>query len=143
MKDIERAREILETERAALVIVNQDQLLFSSSERGIKPLYLAITQLGSSLRGASIADRVVGRAAALLCQHVGIKELYSGVISQSALEILARGEVAFSYGRSCPYIKNREQTDLCPIEKMAQDLDNAEILLGRIGEFLKKIAEKA
>ena len=139
MKDIERAKKMLEEEGWAIVIVKKDRVLFNSKGRGIKPIYLAITRLGNTLNGASIADRVLGRAAAMLCQHVGIKEVYAGVISKSAIGLLSKGEIVFSYRESCPYILNRDGTDLCPIEKMAQDIDNVEVLIASIRNFLEKI----
>ena len=42
------------------------------------------------------------------------------------------GNIEYSYDNICNYIKNRDGTDMCPIEKMAMDIEDPILLLDRI-----------
>lgn len=142
MKDIELAKRLLKEEDLAIAIVKEGNILFSSKEKGIKPMYTAVNEIKENLEGSSIADRVIGKAAAQLCIYAGIKELYTNIISESAIEVLKSRDIIFTYKVSTPYIKNRDKTDMCPVEKLSRDIDNADELLKIISVFLDKVKNK-
>lgn len=50
------------------------------TQRGVADLYDLLTQEPDFLRGASIADKVVGKGAAALMILGGIKELYTDIM---------------------------------------------------------------
>ncbi len=53
------------------------KLIFKSSEKGIKPMYTLATKMKEDVKGASIADRVIGKGgAAMLCKYIGIKKRF-------------------------------------------------------------------
>lgn len=137
-RDIDLARERLYRDRCALVIVKQGELLFASRERGIKPIYLAVTKLGEGLQGASLADRVIGKAAALFCVRAQVKNVYANLISTKAIGVLKEADIEVEYSDACPYILNRNQDGMCPVEKIAASTDDGDLLLERIGVFLSK-----
>lgn len=139
MKDIILAKDILENEGLTLAIVKDGKVLFKSKEKGIKPLFIAVNELSRKLNGASVADRVIGRAAALLCKEYGIKEIYTKLISESAIDVLKEGKIEYKFEESSPYIKNRNKTDMCPVEKLSQDIKNTPLLLDKIRSFLESI----
>ena len=64
MTAIERARALL-GKSGSLAVVNGDRE-YSSSARGVKPLTDLLSSNREMLRGASVADKIVGKAAALL-----------------------------------------------------------------------------
>ena len=76
MKDIELAIKVLEEEDLTMVAVRNGELIYKSREKGIKPMYTLATKMGNSIEGLSIADRVIGRGAAILCIYVGAKEVH-------------------------------------------------------------------
>lgn len=137
MKDIELAKKYLEDENLCLAVVKDGDLIFKSHDRGIKPMYTLATEMLDITRESSIADKVIGKGAAMLCEYIGIKEVYGQLISDTGLEILEASNITYSYKKKCSYIKNRDETDMCPIEKMAIQVKNTEELLNRIMEFLK------
>lgn len=139
MRDIEIAKNYLENENLAIAVVKDGKLIFKSKDRGIKPMYILATDIIGLSKEASIADRVIGKGAAMLCKYMEIKEVYGQLISNNAIEVFNIGKIDYSYGATCPYIKNRDKTDLCPIEKIAMDIDDIDILLEEIGKFLNKI----
>jgi hypothetical protein len=121
MEDIELARSILEEEGWNLVIVKEGQVLFSSRESGVAPLFQAVQGMGWILHNAAVADRIAGLAVAMLCLHARINSVYAGIASQGALDILEGQGVTITSKSTVPYISNYDGTDLCPFEKMARN----------------------
>lgn len=137
MKDIEIAIKYLKEYNLAIAAVKNGELIYKSKEKGIKPMYFLATKMKEITKGASIADKVIGKGAAMLCRYIGVKEVYAQLISDSAMDQLQKGNIVYTYGEACPHIKNRNKTDMCPIEKIATDVDDMEILIERIGKFLE------
>ena len=67
--------------------------MFHSQERGLKPLYQLYRQQPELLRDSVIADKVTGKAAAVLAVLGGAKEVYSDLISEHAFQVLESGGV--------------------------------------------------
>jgi hypothetical protein len=143
MKDIDIAKELLQKENLTIAVVKDGEIVFTSKEKGIKPIYTAVKEFNEKLKGASAADRVVGKAAAMLYVHGNIKEFYTELISEAAVKILKQGNIIFTYTKEVPYIKNRNKTDMCPVEKLSQNINDSFTLLEKIEEFLEKIKEGA
>jgi hypothetical protein len=119
MEDIDLARSLLEEEQWNLVIVKGGEVLFTSRERGVAPLFRAIQTKKKSLHNAAVADRIVGSAVAMLCLHARTGPVYAEIASQGALDLLARNGVTVSSKNTVPHITNYDGTDLCPFEKLA------------------------
>lgn len=136
MTDIEMAKQILEEENQKIVVVKDGKLVFKSTDRGIKPMYDLAKDMKENVKGSSLADRVIGKGAAILCDYIGIKYLYTDLISENAIHILDKSDISYEYLESCNYIKNRDKTDYCPIEKRSLDTEDPKVLLERIEEFL-------
>ncbi|MBU5427376.1 DUF1893 domain-containing protein [Tissierella pigra] len=139
MNDIELARKVLKQEDLALVVVKNGEIVFKSKDKGIKPMYILATEVKELSKGGSLADRVIGKGAALLCRYIGIEEVYTELISEGGINTLEKYKIPYIMEKSCPYIKNRDKTGYCPIEKLSLDIDNPEILLDKIKEFFKSV----
>ena len=139
--DLNIAKDILFNENLNICIVKDKKVIFKSDKRGIYPMYIAVTQHYDELNGASVADRVIGRAAAMLNVYSKTSDVYSDISSASAIEILSANDVNITYGESVPYIKNRTKDDYCPIEKISSKLavDEYSKLVEKIKEFLVSI----
>ena len=121
---MELAKEALENSGAACAAVTREGKVLYSSENGIRPVLSWLAQDPAMLRGACAADRVAGKAAALLMIYAGVTELYAGVMSEPAEQCLKSHGVAFASGRRVPRILNRDGTDLCPMEKRCASVDS-------------------
>lgn len=139
MKDIEIAKKVLEEENQKIVVVKNGQVVFKSVDRGIKPMYHLSKNMKEEVKGSSLADRVIGKGAAILCGYLRIDNLYTDLISENAIGILDKNEINYEFNSSCEYIKNRDKTDYCPIEKRSLDTEDPEVLLSRIEEFLNSL----
>ncbi len=136
MRDLEIAKHKLKTENLSLVIVRAGKILFESNLRGVAGLIRAIDDLGPRLSSASVADKVVGRAAALLLAYSHIGEVYAGIISNDGLAALLEYGVKAEYGRLVPKIMNQQGRDLCPLEKLSTTINSPSEAYKKIKEFL-------
>lgn len=142
MKDIDIAKALLEKGELTLAIVKNEKIIFQSREKGIKPLFTVVNDLKEELRGSSVADRVTGKAAAMLCVYADIKELHTKILSENAVKILLDSHVLYEYEKNTPYIKNRDQTGMCPIETLSLKVNNIQELLSSISTFLESIGKE-
>ena len=120
--DLERAKKLLEGGGYTCVLCKNGQV-FTASQRGVRPL-LDWLDDGTELSGASAADKVVGKAAAMLYCLLGVRAVYAGVLSQPALEVLQGHGIETTFGRLVPFIENRDKTGLCPMEEATLPLSD-------------------
>ena len=137
MRDIEIAKELLKKEDYTLVVVKDGDIIFTSKEKGIKPMYNLIKNMKEEAKGASIADKVIGRGAALLSNYVKIKEVFGEVISKEAVEVLEENNIDYSFSVICDYIKNRDKTGLCPIENLSLGQTDVKVFIEELESFFK------
>ena len=106
------------------------------SRRGVADLFSLVADEPDFLRGASVADRVIGRGAALLLGKGGAREVYAQVISSGALEVLRSVGIETSFDKEVPNIINRTGTDICPVEKLTASTSSPDEAYERIKQFL-------
>ncbi len=110
-----------------LMIFRGDELVFSSSGRGIAPLIEAIDTVGrENLSGVVTADRVVGKAAALLNLYMGASEVHAGVISGGAKVLLSGHGVQYQFLEDTDVVKAKDGVVFCPFEKLVWDVSDPE-----------------
>ena len=123
MTDIEKAKSLLKDDKTC-VLVKGDKILISN-ETGIKPMMKYISE-GINLNGFSVADKIVGKAAAMLFRKAGIKEVFAEVLSESALSFLNREKIKFTHDTLTEKIINRDKTGICPMEETVLNIDDFE-----------------
>lgn len=106
--------------------------------KGVTDLFLLLRDRPEILRGAFVADKVVGRGAAMLLVCGGVGELYTDLISEQALPVLAAADIMVAYNRTTPYLLNRQGTGWCPVEELCRDLLLPEDGFLAVGDFLKR-----
>lgn len=133
--------DLLHSGGYSCVIFNQGQTR-TFTQRGVADLFGLLRHEPELLKGALIADKVVGKAAASLMILGGVKELFTDVISQPALDLFGQSAVIVNYTTKVPYIINRTGTDWCPLEKLCLPVPSAEEALLQIEEFVKSLNNK-
>ncbi|HBB29978.1 MAG TPA: DUF1893 domain-containing protein [Clostridiales bacterium] len=136
MDYLKLAREIMYNENQKIVIVNNNEIIYKNDGFGIKPLYCAYMRIKDQMKGASCADRVIGKAAAWIYKEAGIKELYCDVITTRAKNLLLDSEIEVAFVEEVDYIENRDKTGMCPVETLAKDETDFDNLLKNIEKFL-------
>ena len=139
MKDIDLAKNMLHNEQLTMVIVKDGEILYRSKDRGIQPLCMVYKEMKKSLKGASVSDKVIGRAAAMIYADMGIKELHTNLISENATEVLQKTDIITNYDLEVESIQNGDKTDLCPVERLSLKAKNTDELFIGIDDFLKSI----
>jgi hypothetical protein len=138
--DLKIAREYLVLRDKKLVLAKDGRAIASGSGRGIGDLVGFVETLGDQLNGASIADKVVGKAVVLLVRYAGIVAVYAGMMSESAKVALERTDIDYSYEKLVPAILNRAGNDLCPMEKLSLDYDDPAEGAAALKALLEKMA---
>ena len=123
------------------VIANGDNIR-TFTQRGVADLYDLLTREPEFLKGALIADKVVGKGAAALMILGGIKELYTDVVSSNAMDLFQTSDVKVDFVQEVPFIWNRDHTGWCPVETMCSEEESAEAILQLIRGFLERIKNK-
>jgi len=98
--------------------------LLTSDEHGIRPPLLWLREDPDILRGAEVADKVIGKAAALLFAYGGVRSVWAARMSEAARDFLQAAGIAFDFDELVPAILNREGTGLCPMEQRAMGVDD-------------------
>ena len=119
MNDLEIAKKHLHTKQAAIAIVKSGEIIFETCSHRISGFLEAIDRLGSRLENSSIADRVAGKAVALLCVYIGVKAVYADVLSKKAKAVFDYNGIACSWGELVENILDANKSKLCPFEEKA------------------------
>ena len=122
MNDIEIAKSTLKNNCLTCVLCKGD-LIYTSQKRGVVPV-LELLEQNADLKGFSAADKVVGKAAAMLFHLAGISVLYTEIISAPAKEYLEKTDIVFSYSELTDRIVNRSGDGLCPMESAVCCIDD-------------------
>ena len=138
---MEELINLLHTGGYSCVIANEGKIR-PFTQRGVADLYDLLTREPEFLKGALIADKVVGKGAAALMILGGIKELYTDVVSSNAMDLFQTSDVKVDFVQEVPFIWNRDHTGWCPVETMCSEEESAEAILQLIRGFLERIKNK-
>ena len=98
--------------------------LYASSENGMQPLLDAIDVVGlSTLEGALVVDKVVGKAAALLIAYIRASEVYAGLISVKGQALLRQNGIITEAETVVPEICDKTGHAICPFERLVDRTD--------------------
>lgn len=123
MDELEEIKALLQNEQLTCA-VRTPRALYRSKERGVRPLIGWLRENPRFGEDGIAADKVIGKAAALLFVLGGVRQVYAGVLSELALAVFSAAGVRVSYGRLVPQIRNREGTGFCPMETMVAAVDS-------------------
>ena len=111
----------------------------TSEKRGIAPIMELLRENKELLKGAYVADKVIGKAAALLLIEGGISYLHTQVISEHAIEVLRMSNIEFEYQSLVPYIVNRAGDGMCPMEETVLEVTDSTKAYELLQEKIKKM----
>lgn len=134
MNNLQKAKEILLQQPYTCVVCKKDTM-YTSQSRGVVPLVEWI-QSGTDLTGFSAADKVIGKASALLFVMLGITAVYTPVVSEKAAEVFTQYGIELEYGQKVPMIINRAGTGPCPMENAVEGISDPETALQKIQQTL-------
>ena len=139
-RDLQMAIRLLEESNDTFVAVRDETAVFRSSDKGVSPVFRAKAE-NQSLDGAAVADRVIGRAMALLLAGEGARLVYGQTMSAPAREFLEEQAMFGGARREVPVIVNRTEDGLCPLEKATLEICDPHKALDVIEAIRREIIE--
>lgn len=137
MTDIEIATAALQGHTLALC---KNGEVITSDLRGVAPMVGFILN-GKRLDGYSAADKVVGKAAAMLFIKAGVTAVHAVTLSQSGQRLFETHGIKYSFESLTEHIINRNRTGLCPMEQAVSETDDIETGVKLIMKKLEEITK--
>lgn len=104
---------------------------------GIAPLVRLWNEGG--LSGYYAADKIVGRAAALLYVGMRVSGVYAAVLSAGALEAFNAHGIPIQYGELAEKIINRKRDGICPMEQAVCGIDEPQAAFAAVCAKLESL----
>lgn len=114
---MKRLIEILTATGCSLVVENRGEVQ-TYGKKGVRDLVWLLDNEPWRLRGARVADKVVGKASAGLLVQSDVREVYAQVMSRLATPLLDQAGIAYSYGELVDHIIIPEGDTRCPLEQI-------------------------
>ena len=137
MDDLDIAKSRLYKKKFTLVVVKNGKVFFETRSHRIAGFLSAIEHLGATLEGATVADKVAGKAVALLCVYAGISDVYAGVLSRKAKAVFQEYEISCEWKELVDNILDLNRNGVCPFEKAAADISDPEQAYAAFKKLLK------
>jgi len=118
-------KDLLIKKDYTFVCIKEDEK-YVSNLHGIAPIMIKLEEDSEYFKDSIVADRVIGKAAAMLLIMGGIKKLYAKIISRHALDILKLTDIEIEFDKVVPYIINRTGDGICPMEETVLTENNCE-----------------
>ena len=106
--------DILHKGGYSCVMKNREEVR-TFTQRGVADLYDLYQADSAFMKGAAIADKVIGKGAAALMVLGGFKTVYADIISTPALALLCKAGIETTFAQEVPHIINRDKTGWVPV----------------------------
>ncbi len=128
----------LDTAKCSCIVRNKG-ITTQYSQRGVRDLYELVTTQPAVLRGAHVADKIIGKGAAALMVNGGVKRATTHVITTPALKMLQDAGIEVAYEEEIPFVENRNKTGQCPLDERLQAVDSAQLCMPIIDQFIQDL----
>ena len=108
------------------------------SRRGVADLLWILDNDADLLRGASVAVKIIGKAAASLMIMGGVSNVYTPKITVAALQMLQAAEIGVEYDSTIEFVENRTHTGRCPLDTLCADMSEPSEMAAAIRDFLNQ-----
>lgn len=115
--DLALARDVLRSQGLSFVLVKEGWILGSGCAEGVEELLELVDRWGEGSQGSSLADKVVGKAVAMIARWACLAAVYAPLMSEIAREELQKGGILATWEELVPLILNKSGTGACPLEK--------------------------
>lgn len=124
MTNLEIVKTRLYDKNASLVVMFENGDIKEYYNPRVKDIVSILKENKNALKGATVADKVIGKVAASLLTVAGVKEIYANTISEYAIPVLEENNVKYEYKNKAQYIINNDRTGMCPMENKFKDETN-------------------
>ena len=92
-------------------------VFYTSNDIGVKPILSKINEDMNFYNNADIKNTIINKSTSFLYLLTKIKFFYSHTLSEPAKIYLEKNNIAFKYDKLVKEIRNKTNTDMCPLEK--------------------------
>ena len=124
-RQAEKMLNALDEQGVGMIIDNNGEIT-TYNQHGVKDLLRLTKEEPERLKGAVVADKKVGKAAACLLIEGGVKRVNTPLVSTPAKAMLKAAGIPLYAREEIPLMVNNEGTDLCPMEKKLLDAKTPE-----------------
>lgn len=121
MTKLEKIKDILHHKNASLVVYYANGDIKEYYQDRIKDIKNILKENSEALKGAIIADKVIGKVAGSILTVAGVKEIYADVMSKYAIPVLEENHIKYEYLEKVDFIINKDNTGMCPMENKYKD----------------------
>lgn len=122
---MEEAKKLIQDGKAECVLIKNDTIYGQERGRGVSPLLVMYDQHKEAMIGATLVDKVIGRAAAAIAICGKVKHVHGELMSEDAVEFLKANGISTSYTKLVHRILNRKRDGLCPLEQSVEGINEA------------------
>lgn len=139
---MERLKRLLHQENCSLVLRDQEGSIHLYFKQGVRDLQYITDHSPSLLHGASIADKVIGKAAAGYMALGGVSQVYADVISRKALPILQEATIKISYNEMVDTIVLTEGDTRCRLEEIVSTVHSPQAIVDVLKAHFQEMKTK-
>lgn len=121
MTNLEIVKERLYKTNASLVVLFQNGECKEYYHRRVEDIVAILKEDKDALKGATIADKVIGKVAGSLLTVARVEAIYADTISNFAIPVLNKNNIKYEYKQKVEFIQNNEKTGMCPMENKFKD----------------------
>ena len=133
--DFDHARELIRTNQAECVLMQNGKIRNVERGRGVSPLLRLYDRDPQAMQGAVIVDKVIGRAAAAIAICGKARHVHGQIMSDDAVAFLKANNITCSRELGVARILNRKRDGLCPLEQSVESINDPQ-------EALKALRKK-
>ena len=127
---------------AAVQDIYNSILFFKSKNKPVVALFRDVAASGG-FYVAMAADKIVGRAAALLFAKLKVASVYAAVLSEGGRDVLLAYGIDCFCGELTESIINREGSGKCPMEEATENINDPDEAVAAIGAKLNELRSRA
>lgn len=122
VEDLAIAKEQLLQNSLTLCIVREGRVICEATSHGISGFLNALEKFEDQVETAAIADKVVGKAIALLCVYGRVKAVYASILSRGAKRSFVEHSIHVEWDALVETVLDADKTETCPFEELAADI---------------------
>ena len=112
--------DLLDQNSLSLLVRNRG-ITTQHTQHGVNDLLDLVKTDPARLKGAVVADKIIGKAAAAIMIYAGVKAVYTNIVCTPAKEMFEEAGVVISAKEEVPMILNRDRSGQCPIDSRLND----------------------
>ena len=139
---LKRAEDMIRQEGAPCVFLLPDGTFHPGTGTGVRPLLETLDKEPELMRGSILADKIVGKAAAMLAVLGGVRGVYGLTMSEAARAYLAERGIPAAWEVLTENIINRTGTGICPMEETVLDIEDPEVGRAALRATMQRLMAK-